>query len=62
MRDDKRYPYIRVTVQDPFPRVGITRNVHRDGARYFGPFTDSQAVRTTLDIRICILGPDLRNC
>jgi excinuclease ABC subunit C len=49
MRDDKKYPYIRIAVQDPFPRVGISRSVLNDGARYFGPFTDSSAVRTTLD-------------
>src|SRR3954471_22155673 len=49
MRDDKKYPYIRIAVQDPFPRVGISRSVQNDGARYFGPFTDSSAVRSTLD-------------
>src|SRR5579884_1833754 len=49
MRDDKRYPYIRISVQDPFPRVSIARSARNDGARYFGPFTDSSAVRSTLD-------------
>jgi excinuclease ABC subunit C len=49
MRDDKRYPYIRISVQDPWPRVSIARSARNDGARYFGPFTDSTAVRSTLD-------------
>ena len=38
LRDDKRYPYIKVTVNEPFPRVFVTRRVRRDGSRYFGPF------------------------
>ena len=37
LRDDKRYPYVKVTVQEPFPRVYVTRRVVNDGARYFGP-------------------------
>ena len=39
LRDDKRYPYIKVTVQEPFPRVYVTRRVLNDGGRYFGPYT-----------------------
>ncbi|MEA4882705.1 MAG: excinuclease ABC subunit UvrC [Clostridia bacterium] len=50
LRDDKTYPFIRVTVADPFPRVFMTRRVVRDGSRYFGPFTDVNAVRETLRI------------
>lgn len=49
-RDDKRYPYIKVTWAEPFPRVLITRRMERDGSRYFGPFTSSAAVRETLDL------------
>lgn len=49
LKDDKRYPYIKVHWQDAYPRVTITRRMERDGARYFGPFTSSQAVRQTLD-------------
>ena len=45
LRDDKSYPYIRVTVQEPFPRVYVTRRLVNDGARYFGPYTDVAAMR-----------------
>jgi len=38
LRDDKSYPFIKVTLQDPFPRVFVTRRVLNDGARYFGPY------------------------
>jgi excinuclease ABC subunit C len=48
LRDDKHYPYIRVTVQEEWPRMQIARRIARDGARYFGPFTDSTAVRQTM--------------
>jgi excinuclease ABC subunit C len=50
LRDDKHYPYIKVTVNEPWPRVFITRRIGRDGARYFGPFTDSRSVWRTLDL------------
>lgn len=50
LRDDKRYPYIKVTWAEPFPRVMITRRVERDGSRYFGPYTSSAAVHQTLDL------------
>ena len=49
LKDDKRYPYIKVNWQDPFPKVVTTRNMEQDGARYFGPFTHSSAVYQTLD-------------
>ena len=49
LKDDKRYPYIKVHWQDDYPRVTITRRMERDGARYFGPYTSSAAVRQTLD-------------
>lgn len=48
LKDDKTYPYIKVTVQERFPRVHITRRVVKDGARYFGPFTYVGAVNETL--------------
>ena len=38
LKDDKRYPYLCVTVNEPFPRIHITRKAENDGARYFGPF------------------------
>ncbi len=50
LKDDKRYPYIKVNWQDPFPKVLTTRNMEQDGARYFGPFTNSSAVYQTLDM------------
>jgi len=40
LRDDKSYPYIKVTTQEPVPRVFVTRRLQNDGARYFGPYTD----------------------
>jgi excinuclease ABC subunit C len=49
LRDDKHYPYVRVTVQDPWPRVEIARRVATDGARYFGPFSDTGSVRRTMN-------------
>lgn len=48
LRDDKTYPYLKVTVQEPFPRVLVTRRVQRDGARYFGPYADVGAMRRAL--------------
>lgn len=50
LRDDKTYPYIKVTVQEEYPRVFMTRRVHRDGARYFGPFADTGAVHRVLKL------------
>jgi excinuclease ABC subunit C len=48
LKDDKRYPYIKVTWQEDFPKVLIVRRMERDGARYFGPFTAAWAVQQTL--------------
>lgn len=50
LRDDKRYPYIKVTVQEPFPRLFVTRNLANDGARYFGPYTDVGPLRQALEV------------
>lgn len=50
LRDDKRYPYIKVTVQEPFPRVYVTRKVVNDGGRYFGPFTSVGPMREALEV------------
>lgn len=49
LKDDKRYPYIKIHWQDPFPAVEVTREMRQDGARYYGPFTNVQAVHQTLD-------------
>ena len=48
LKDDKQYPYIRISLSEPFPRVSVVRRISRDGARYFGPFTDVGAMRETL--------------
>lgn len=50
LRDDKQYPYIKVTVQEPFPRVYVTRRVKNDGARYFGPYTSVGPMRQALEV------------
>jgi excinuclease ABC subunit C len=50
MRDDKKYPYIKVTVREPFPRVYVTRRVINDGARYFGPYTAVGPMRQALEV------------
>ena len=50
LRDDKTYPYVKITVQEDFPRVFMTRRLLRDGAKYFGPFTDVGAVHETIKL------------
>ena len=50
LKDDKRYPYIKVHWQEPFPKVTVTRQMKDDGARYFGPYTSVWAVHQTLDL------------
>jgi excinuclease ABC subunit C len=72
LKDDKHYPYLKVDLTDPWPRVYITRRVEKDGARYFGPYANAGSVRHTLDIvnklfpwRSCtkqITGTDPRPC
>jgi len=49
LRDDKRYPYLKIT-DEPYPRVMIVRRRHKDGARYFGPYTNAKAMRSTLKL------------
>lgn len=72
LKDDKRFPYIKVHWADPFPKVTVTRLMERDGSRYFGPYTSVWAVHQTLDLlrrifqyRSCdriITGHDPRAC
>ncbi len=72
LKDDKHYPYLKVDVQNEWPRVTITRRVEDDGARYFGPYASAGSVRRTLDVvkklfpwRSCtkeITGNDPRPC
>ncbi|HBG74227.1 MAG: excinuclease ABC subunit C [Chloroflexi bacterium GWB2_49_20] len=50
MKDDKRYPYIKVHWAQDFPKVTVTRQMQEDGARYFGPYTSAWAVHQTLDV------------
>ena len=50
LRDDKSYPYIKVTLYEPFPRVFVTRRLEGDGSRYFGPYTDVGAMRRALNV------------
>jgi excinuclease ABC subunit C len=59
LRDDKRYPYLKVT-DEPFPRVVFTRVVKNDGARYFGPYTDAHGLRELIDL-VRLVFP-LRTC
>jgi excinuclease ABC subunit C len=50
LKDDKRYPYIRISWQDPFPKVETTRRIVKDGSRYFGPYAAMWAVQNTLRV------------
>ncbi|HTV91157.1 MAG TPA: excinuclease ABC subunit UvrC [Verrucomicrobiae bacterium] len=59
LRDDKRYPYLKVT-NEPFPRVVFTRMVRDDGARYFGPYTNAKGLRELIDL-VRLVFP-LRTC
>ena len=60
LMDDKTYPFIKVTTNEPFPRVILSRKMLRDKAKYFGPYTSSQAVRDTIDLIHKLY--HLRNC
>ena len=59
LRDDKRYPYLKVT-NEPFPRIVFTRMVRDDGARYFGPYTNAHGLRELIDL-VRLVFP-LRTC
>ncbi len=50
LKDDKTYPYIKVTVHERFPRVWVTRRLEKDGSRYFGPYTDVRRMRQSLEL------------
>ena len=60
LKDDKTYPFIRVSVQEAYPRVQFSRLMKKDKAKYFGPFTSAQSVRTTIDLVNRLYG--LRTC
>ena len=48
LKDDKRYPFVKVTTNEPFPRIFVSRDYVKDGSRYFGPYTDVRSLRRTL--------------
>lgn len=50
LKDDKHYPYIKVTINQEYPRIFMTRTLKNDGAKYFGPYMGSATVKNTLDI------------
>ncbi|GAA0716612.1 excinuclease ABC subunit UvrC [Clostridium malenominatum] len=50
LKDDKGYPYIKITINEDFPRVYVTRVVAKDGGKYFGPYTDASAVYETIEL------------
>lgn len=60
LKDDKNYPYIKVTVQEDYPRVLFSRQLKRDKARYFGPYTSANAVKDVIDLIHKIY--QVRNC
>lgn len=60
LKDDKFYPFIKITVNDDYPRVFVTRRFAKDGSKYFGPYTNGSSVYETLDLIYKIF--PLRNC
>ena len=48
LKDDKQYPFIKVTIQEPFPRILVDRDLAKDGSRYFGPYTEAASIRKIL--------------
>lgn len=72
LKDDKTYPYMKISLQEDFPRVEFTRRIDKDGAKYYGPFASASSLRRTMDVlkklfpyRSCnriITGHDARPC
>lgn len=60
LKDDKSYPFMKVTVQEDFPRVLFARQMKRDGAKYFGPYTSATAVKDTIELVKKLYG--IRTC
>jgi len=50
LKDDKHYPFIKITINEEFPRIFVTRNIANDGGKYFGPYTDLAAVYSTIEL------------
>ncbi|MDP7470511.1 MAG: excinuclease ABC subunit UvrC, partial [Dehalococcoidia bacterium] len=72
LKDDKSYPYLKIELQEKWPRIYVTRNWEQDGSRYFGPYASARSVRQTMAVlrklfpfRTCnrnITGTDKRAC
>ena len=60
LRDDKSYPYLKVTINEDYPRLLLIRNLKTDGSRYFGPYTDVGALRDTMRLLEAVF--PLRSC
>lgn len=60
LKDGKTYPYIKVTVNEPYPRIFLTRKQLRDKAKYFGPYTNGTAVKETLELLLKLY--QIRDC
>ncbi|MBC8526736.1 MAG: excinuclease ABC subunit UvrC [Candidatus Cloacimonetes bacterium] len=50
LKDDKKYPYIKIDVKNNFPKVIVTRTILKDGSKYFGPYTEAHSIRRTLNL------------
>ena len=62
LKDDKSYPYIAITKDDVYPAIKYTRERHRAGTRYFGPYTDARAARATIDVVRKVMPMCLATC
>ena len=60
LKDDKTYPYLKISLQEDFPRMYITRRVVKDGAKYYGPYPDVGALRSTMKLLRSLF--PVRNC
>jgi len=60
LKDDKHFPYIKITTNEPFPRVMIVRRLIRDGETYFGPYTNAKAMRKTIAFLTALF--NIRTC
>ena len=50
LKDDKTYPYIKITMEEPFPRIMLARKIHKDKSQYFGPYINTKVVNETIDL------------
>lgn len=61
LKDDKQYPYIKVTINERYPRIFMTRTLKNDGAKYFGPFAGTSTVKNTIELASKIFCPPVCN-